>query len=204
MLRLAALGVLQSEPMNGYRLMQQLEFFMSCCISVNSGAIYPLLKRMEEQGEVTLLPGAATEAGQAGKTYEITPLGREHWRELMLAHPQESWVNARSRFAIKVFFFSHLESAERLQLIEHRLMQCRLRLAYRQSQPKQPDPYQAAVWQRSLDVIESEIQWLMQQLANELSPSELAQSDSVNVPSISAPMQPLLVQPVDGAISLSS
>ena len=147
--------------------MQQLDIFMSCCISVNSGAIYPLLKRMEEQGDVMLLPGEALEAGQAGKTYGITALGREHWRQQMLAHPHESWVNSRSRFAIKFFFFSHLEPAERLQLIEHRLMHCRLRLAHRQAQPKPANPYQAAVWQRSLDVIASEIQWLMQQLANE-------------------------------------
>ncbi|MBW4696125.1 MAG: PadR family transcriptional regulator [Lyngbya sp. HA4199-MV5] len=183
MLRLAALGVLQSEPLNGYRLMQQLEFFMSCCISVNSGAIYPLLKRMEEQREVTLLPDVA-EAGQAGKTYEITSLGRERWRQLMLTHPQESWVNARSRFAIKVFFFSHLESAERLQLLEHRLMQCQLRLAHRQSQPQQLDGYRAAVWQRSLDVIESEIQWLTQQLAREQSLSDFPNLDSAIVLSL--------------------
>jgi DNA-binding PadR family transcriptional regulator len=178
MLRLAALGVLQAEPLNGYRLTQQLEFFMSCCISVNSGAIYPLLKRMEEQGEVMLLPDDASEVGQAGKTYKITALGQERWRQLMLAHPQESWVNARSRFAIKVFFFSHLAPTERLQLIEHRLMHCRLRLAHRQAQPKQADAYQAAVWQRSLDVIESEIQWLTQQLANEqlISASSTAES----------------------------
>ena len=181
MLQLAALGVLLSEPLNGYRLMQQLEIFMSCCISVNSGAIYPLLKRMEDQGEVVLLPGDASEAGQAGKTYGITPLGRDHWRQQMLAYPHESWVNSRSRFAIKFFFFSHLEPAERLQLIEHRLMHCRLRLAHRQSQPKQADLYQAAVWQRSLDVIESEIQWLVQQLV-----SESIDSDSVAVHSLAS------------------
>jgi len=167
MLRLATLGFLQGEPLNGYRLMQQLEFFMSCCISVNSGAIYPLLKRMEERGEVVLLPDAASGSGQAGKTYATTALGRERWRQEMLAHPQESWVNARSRFAIKFFFFNHLEPAERLQLVEHRLMHCQLRLAHRQAQPKQANPYQAAVWQRSLDVIQSEIQWLTKQLASE-------------------------------------
>ncbi len=176
MLRLAALGFLQAEPLNGYRLMQQLEFFMSCCVSVNSGAIYPLLRRMEEKGEVRLLPETTSEFGQAGKTYEITALGRERWHQEMLAHPHESWVNSRSRFAIKVFFFNHLEPAERVQLLEHRLMSCRLRLAHRQAQPKQANPYQEAVWQRSLDVIESEIQWLTQQLTRELSESGQAEA----------------------------
>lgn len=170
--------------------MQQLEFFMSCCISVNSGAIYPLLKRMEERGEIVLLPDSASEIGQVGKTYQITALGREQWRQAMLAHPHESWVNSRSRFAIKFFFFSHLEPVERLQLIEHRLMHCRLRLAHRQAQPKQANPYQAAVWQRSLNVIESETQWLTQQLAEEASISLPTEVINVVAEAVSTQLAP--------------
>jgi DNA-binding PadR family transcriptional regulator len=167
MLRLATLGLLQKEPLNGYRLMQQLEFFMGCSISVNSGAIYPLLKRMEEQGEITLLPGEETEAGQSCKIYSITPLGQDHWRQEMMANPKESWINSRSRFLIKFFFFSHLEPAERVLLLEHRLMNCRLRLTQKQAGEVPTDPYRAAVRQRSLEVLESEIQWLTKQLERE-------------------------------------
>jgi DNA-binding PadR family transcriptional regulator len=86
MLTLAALGLLQQEPMNGYRLKQQLEIFMSCCISVNYGAIYPLLKRLEEQGEVVLIDADAENISQSCKTYGITKLGQERWREEMLDH----------------------------------------------------------------------------------------------------------------------
>lgn len=88
MLKLAVLGLLQREPLNGYRLKQQLDIFISCCICVNYGAIYPLLKRMQEQGEVMLFAEEAIETtGQARKVYSITGLGRDRWRQEMLAHP---------------------------------------------------------------------------------------------------------------------
>ncbi len=167
MLRLAALGLFQIEPLNGYRLKQQLEIFMGCCICVNYGAIYPLLKRMEEHGEIVLCAEDAAETGQSRKVYRITPLGRDRWKQEMMAHPQESWVNSRSRFLIKFFFFSHLQPDERVQLLEHRLMSCRLRLAKKQAEAVSADPYRELVRQRSIDVIQSEIQWLTDQLLKE-------------------------------------
>jgi len=140
---------------------------MGCSMGVNSGAVYPLLRRMEEQGEITLHLEDEVEHGQNRKIYSITNLGRDHWREEMLAHPKESWIHARSRFLIKFFFFSHLEPDERLLLLEHRLMNCRLRLANRQAGQVSTDHYRAAVWQRSLDVLQSEIEWLTHQLNQE-------------------------------------
>ncbi len=167
MLRLAALGLFQKEPLNGYRLKQQLEVFMGCCICVNYGAVYPLLKRMEAEGEIAPCLEEQAEAGQNGKVYRITALGRDRWKQEMMAYPQESWVNSRSRFLIKFFFFSHLQPAERVQLLEHRLMTCRLRLAKKQAEPPSEDVYRELIRWRSLEVIQSEIQWLTEQLTRE-------------------------------------
>lgn len=130
---------------------------------------------MEEQNEEeVILSEEAVETGQSSKVYNITSLGRDRWRQEMLAHPQESWVNSRSRFLIKFFFFSHLQPRERLQLMEHRLMTCRLRLAKKQAEERSIDFYRATVRQRSIEVIESEITWLTEQLNNE---QKLAQID---------------------------
>ncbi|MEH1909590.1 MAG: PadR family transcriptional regulator [Nostoc sp.] len=167
MLKLSVLGLLQREPLNGYRLKQQLEMFMSCSICVNYGAIYPLLKRMEEQGEVILCAEQGQEAGQCGKVYEITPLGKKTWYQEMLVYPHESWVNARSRFLIKFFFFGQLLPEERVQLIEHRLMSCRLRLAEKKALEITDDLYQAKLQKRVVEVIKSEIEWLVEQLQTE-------------------------------------
>lgn len=168
MLELATLGLLQREPLHGYRLKQQLELFMSCCISVNYGAIYPLLKRLEERGEVTTLDTDQLKVGVCRKTYSLTAKGRERWRAKMLENPQESWVNSRSRFMIKFFFFSQLEPAERVKLLKNRLSVCHLRHDHLQVEAiVQLDPYASLAWNRSMDLLRSEMQWLDQQLTQE-------------------------------------
>lgn len=168
MLELATLGTLQSKPLHGYRLKQQLEQFMSGCISVNYGAIYPLLRRLEERGDIATLIQEAGEAGPSRKIYCITSQGAIAFRRKMLEHPQESWVNARSRFIIKYFFFSHLEPVERIKLLEHRIMVCRLRLEGLEVQPiPSDDYYEIAVWHRFIAVIQEELNWLNERLVLE-------------------------------------
>lgn len=165
MLELATLGVLLSEPLHGYRLKQQLELFMSSCISVNYGAIYPLLRRLEEREEIATLGTQEGDGGPCRKTYRITAKGRDRWLQKMLEHPHESWVNSRSRFMIKFFFFSHLEAVQRVELLEKRLSACRLHLEVTEAEATPlPDPYASAAWERCLFVSRLEIQWLTEQL----------------------------------------
>lgn len=181
MLELATLGLLQCEPLHGYRLKQQLELFMSGCISVNYGAIYPLLKRLEERGAISVLVEEEGEAGSLRKIYSITDRGRERWMQKMMEYPHESWVNARSRFTIKFFFFGHLEPAKRIKLLEHRLMVCRLRLESQERELLPAEPYQAEVWHRCKAVIQSEIEWLNERLASERTEPSLGSSGQSEV-----------------------
>lgn len=170
MLELSALGLLQREPLHGYRLKQQLELFMSGCISVNYGAIYPMLKRLEERGDVVVVTDEFEDGGQNRKIYRITEQGRQNWRRKMLEHPQESWVKSRSRFIIKFFFFSDLNPEERIKLIEHRLRVCQLRQEYLVTQEIELAPidiYQTEAWQRAKSTLELEVQWLMKHLRQE-------------------------------------
>ncbi|NJK47122.1 PadR family transcriptional regulator [Candidatus Gracilibacteria bacterium] len=162
MLELAVLGLLQKEPLHGYRLKQQLEVFMSGCISANYGAIYPLLKRLEEQEVIQVVEDDT--GGSTRKIYSITQKGKALWKQQMLEHPQESWVYARSRFMIKFFFFSHLVPQDRVQLLEHRLMVCRLRLENQNLQFLPDDIYQATAWERHREMVEHEIKWLCDRL----------------------------------------
>jgi DNA-binding PadR family transcriptional regulator len=167
MLELATLGLLQQEPLHGYRLKQQLELCMSSCISVNYGAIYPLLKRLEKRDYISVLIQEAREGGSSRKIYSITPTGKQRWREKMLEHPQESWVNSRSRFMIKFFFFQNLSPTERLELLTHRLQTCQQRYENRDIEIPLNDDYQQAAWNRYRVVLLSEIQWIEQQLTLE-------------------------------------
>lgn len=177
MLELATLGLLQQEPLHGYRLKQQLELFMSGCISVNYGTIYPLLKRLEERGAIAVRVESG-EGGAGRKIYSITEQGRELWLQEMLEHPHESWVHARSRFMIKFFFFSYLPWEKRIKLLEHRLMVCRLRLENQEMEPKSADLYQVTAWQKFWNELEREIQWLSEQLDREQANRVMTHSNS--------------------------
>ncbi len=180
MLELAALGLLLKKPLHGYLLKQQLERFMSGCISVNYGAIYPLLKRLEKQGYIKTFKKSVENTGSNRQVYQITESGRDRWRQAMLAHPHESWVNSRSRFMIKFFFFSQLEPVERIKLMQSRLMTCQLRLENRESQLVEQDtedPYQAIALQRHLANLHFEIEWLKAQILKE-QPNTQSNEDS--------------------------
>ena len=169
MLELSTLGLLQRQPLHGYRLKQQLELFMGSCISVNYGAIYPMLKRLEERGDVVVTEEAG-EGGQGRKIYTITDQGHQCWRRKMLEHPQESWIKSRSRFIIKFFFFGNLEPQERIKLIEHRLRVCQMRQEYLATQELTLAPldnYQSEAWQRGKSMLELEVQWLIRHLRQE-------------------------------------
>lgn len=170
MLELSALGLLQRQPLHGYRLKQQLEVFMGSCISVNYGAIYPLLKRLEKRGDIIAGEEEASQAGPSRKIYEITEQGRNVWRKQMQSHPQESWINSRSRFYIKYFFFNDLDPEERIKLLEHRLMVCRLREEYLHEQESEfalVGSYQKEAMSRCFKELSLEIQWVKEQLKKE-------------------------------------
>ncbi|VXD25393.1 PadR family transcriptional regulator [Planktothrix paucivesiculata] len=172
MLELSALGLLQQEPLHGYRLKQRLELFLSSCMSVNYGAIYPLLKRLEERGQVQVLLEESGDGGASRKIYAVTAAGCDRWREQMLEHPQESWVKSRARFLVKYFFFGSLEPGERVQLIEIRLRVCYQRKTYLDSQEMGKlvtDSFQVATWERAKVMLESEMDWLHECLEKEKS-----------------------------------
>jgi DNA-binding PadR family transcriptional regulator len=167
MLELATLGLLQGEPLHGYRLKQQLELFMSGCISVNYGAIYPLLRRLQQRGYIRVLRQENQGSGTSRKIYSITERGKTRWQKKMLEHPRESWVHSRSRFMIKFVFFSYLSRTERLKLLENRLMVCRLRLENQDLEILPPDTYYSAAWERCQEMIQAEVQWLERRIASE-------------------------------------
>lgn len=166
MLELSALGLLKTQPLHGYLLKKRLEVFMGSCMTVNYGAIYPLLKRLEEHGYILALD--STEGNK--KIFQITPKGSDRWRQKMLEETQESWVKSRARFLIKFFFFSQLAPQERILLINNRLQACQLRqqeLDNHAGENTSDDYYQVLAWQRAENALQDEILWLEEKLRYE-------------------------------------
>ncbi len=176
MLELATLGLLRREPLHGYRLTKLLELFMGSCISVNYGAIYPLLRRLEQRGHISSLSIQRGEAGPSRVIYQITPQGQEQWLQLMLEKHRESWVNSRARFMVLFCFFGDLTPEQRLLLLRHRLDQCQCRLTHLQSEETQAlfaDKYQRVALQRATNMVQHELAWLQELECQEQAPSQV-------------------------------
>ncbi|WAS05142.1 helix-turn-helix transcriptional regulator [Gloeomargaritales cyanobacterium VI4D9] len=170
MLELATLGLLRREPLHGYRLTKLLELFMGSCISVNYGAIYPLLRRLEQRGHISSLSIQKGEAGPSRVIYQITPQGRERWLALMLEKHRESWVNSRARFMVLLCFFGDLTQEQRLLLLGHRLEQCQTRLTHLQAEETQglfADHYQRMALERAVAMVQDELDWVQELLQRE-------------------------------------
>ncbi|WP_151525559.1 PadR family transcriptional regulator [Serinicoccus kebangsaanensis] len=80
--RNAVLHLLQREPMNGYQLMQEIEQSSGGAWRPSSGAIYPALAQLEDEGLVT-----QTEI-ESRRAYELTDAGRRAAEDL----PPQSWA----------------------------------------------------------------------------------------------------------------
>lgn len=80
--RNAILHLLQREPMNGYQLMQEIAQSSGGAWQPSSGAIYPALSLLEDEGLVE------QHDVEGRKAYQLTDAGREAAEEL----PRQTWM----------------------------------------------------------------------------------------------------------------
>jgi DNA-binding PadR family transcriptional regulator len=182
MLDLALLGLLEEGPQHGYELRKRLRSQFGLLANVSFGSIYPALARLESNGAVETVDGAAPvalapptgslsgewaamrarrRAGPRGrrsrKVYEITPAGRELFLTLL---SDSSADDARS-FSLRLAFARHLEPGARLALLERRRAQLVQHLA---DVPTADDPeldtYARSVVEHTTEGVEQDIDWL--------------------------------------------
>jgi DNA-binding PadR family transcriptional regulator len=113
-LREAMLGLLDDGPMTGYEIKQFFRNVIRHFWSVSDGQLYPTLKKMHEDGLISLK--VVQQKGTANKhVYSITEKGRErfsHW----VREPVTKFEELKEPFALKVFFFGKLSREE---ILEH-------------------------------------------------------------------------------------
>ena len=166
MLELATLGALMAGPQHGYALKAWLERYMGSQITVNFGAIYPLLRRLSEQGLITSRDEVAGDKRKA-TTYSITREGRRRFKEEMLKFPNESKVNARTRFLTKVYFFGHVSGKVRAEILGRRLGSL-VESTERAVDMEWPaEQFKRAVYQFAIGQIEAEAIWVAELLSQE-------------------------------------
>ena len=97
----AILGMLSLGPMSGYDIKKATDFSISNFRQENYGHIYPVLRRMEAQGLVTL--SVAKGVGRPDrKVYSATEEGRQELRKWLNLPPDSE--PKRNELLLKLFF----------------------------------------------------------------------------------------------------
>jgi DNA-binding PadR family transcriptional regulator len=130
---LLILGRLMFGPYHGYMIISVLGEMVGPWQKVSSGTLYPLLARLERDGQIETADPAATEpAGRrTARTYRITDSGRARFHDLML-DITSSIGDYQRLFQLKVPHLEFLEPSERIQLIEHYRDYCRTAIRHRE------------------------------------------------------------------------
>ncbi|MCG8588270.1 MAG: PadR family transcriptional regulator [Proteobacteria bacterium] len=103
-LRHAILGILEHEPQHGYAVKRVLEEQISGFWPVNLAAIYPCLRRLEEEGLVTHRTESTATGRPDRKIFSVTEAGSQelaHWRRLP---PNWDEGKFRSPLMLKLLF----------------------------------------------------------------------------------------------------
>ncbi|MCZ6782547.1 MAG: PadR family transcriptional regulator, partial [Proteobacteria bacterium] len=128
-LRHAILGVLEFQPMHGYALQCVLEEGISYFWPVNLPAIYPCLKRLEQEGLVTHETEASLEGRPNRKVCTVTAAGREELARWRREPPESDVPRFRNELFLKLLFSRRENLPDTREWIEREEAQCAKRLA---------------------------------------------------------------------------
>ena len=130
MYELVILGFLMRQPYHGYLIAKIINDMIGPFARLSNGRLYPLLAKLEEEGLIVKVPPAATTDEPAEdapdrqqRSYEITPAGRERFRDLMLDTTSSPGEYQRL-FLFKLGNLHWLAPAERIFLLDHYINFC--------------------------------------------------------------------------------
>lgn len=157
------LGFLSYGEMSGYDIKQAFSNSIGFFYDASFGAIYPALRKLEEEGFVT-----KQEVIQSGKPnkilYSITKSGEEAFQLEMQAPILPPVL--RSDMLVKVFFGNGRTPQEQRELMENCMSIQRQMLAQSKANyiklEKTFDPYQKFCWEYTIHHLEMTIQFLEQ------------------------------------------
>lgn len=99
--RYALLGMLSYQPMSGYDMKKMSDHSIGHFWNENFGNIYPVLKKLEAEGLVTMVR-EEKDAGPSRKTYTISSDGRRALEEWLAKPPDVSPL--REELLLQIFF----------------------------------------------------------------------------------------------------
>jgi len=120
--RYALLGMLTYQPMSGYDMKKMSDHSIGHFWNENYGAIYPVLRRLEEEGLVTKVRHEQ-EGAPARNVYSITEDGRRVFEDWLRRPPDRMLL--REELLLQVFFGQWTEPEVVLAKLEAEDRRCR-------------------------------------------------------------------------------
>ncbi|HSO96082.1 MAG TPA: PadR family transcriptional regulator [Acidimicrobiia bacterium] len=186
-LELAVLGLLKDQPLHGYELKKRLGETLGFLWGVSFGSLYPALRRLERTGAIAIVTptespvpspstgslsgdlAAARLKAMAGrlsatgrrtrKAYQITETGETLFAELLLADEPHS--DDEKAFALKLAFCRHLQSAQRIELLDRRRRVLAERLdRQRQVHGIRDDRYTRSLMEHRTKSTQRDLEWV--------------------------------------------
>ncbi len=124
MYELFVLSELMEQPLHGYVLQSIIGNAIGPTRHMSWGALYPLMRRLEDEGYIEPYDGAGDsgeaveKGGRQRKVYCITEAGRDRFYALML-EPGAYDADYSDLFSIKLASFSQITPAQRRAILEH-------------------------------------------------------------------------------------
>ncbi|HEY5529221.1 MAG TPA: PadR family transcriptional regulator [Thermoleophilia bacterium] len=157
------LGLLHYKDMHGYRIKEHIEKNFGHMWSINHGQIYQSLKKMEEEGLVTMVEVAPSDNGGPNKKlYSITGRGRQEFSQWLASDP-EGQMLLRDPFLTRFVFFDFGDRDRALEIIEGQIELYEEQMKRRRtvaSRRKQQGSYVSLVAELGLDFNEMYVGWL--------------------------------------------
>ena len=119
--RYAILGLLHYRNMHGYEIKRHIERHFGHMWTINYGQIYPNLRALTEQGQITLADMSPSEkGGPHRKLYALTDAGREEFNR-WLEKDEDSRMFLRDPFLMRFIFFGFGKRDRALAIIDNQL-----------------------------------------------------------------------------------
>jgi PadR family transcriptional regulator, regulatory protein AphA len=161
--RYTILGLLQYKDMHGYRIKELIESDFGHMWSINHGQIYQTLRKLEEDGLVSMVEILPSEnGGPHKKSYSITQAGREEFARWLATSPQKQMI-IRDPFLTRFAFFDFGDPRDALRIIDEQIEyykeQLDLRAGHMPRRTRQGD-YVRLISELGLNLNEMYLEWL--------------------------------------------
>ncbi|MCF8084911.1 MAG: PadR family transcriptional regulator [Deltaproteobacteria bacterium] len=120
-LKYSILGLLQYRDMHGYQIKKTIENQFGHMWTINYGQIYPNLKKLKDEGLVTMIEDANHgEKGPSRKMYSITGKGNQVFLEWLESLPEKNMI-LRDPFLMRFVFFGFGDKKRSIEIVDDQI-----------------------------------------------------------------------------------